>query len=100
MFRMCIIATFIWFASVSAQAAGGGCAVHDAPAGNTHVNINTADAATLAEQLKGVGIRKAEAIVAWRQANGRFSSLQQLDEVKGIGPGILEKNRDRIVFKD
>jgi competence protein ComEA len=61
------------------------------------VNINTADAGTLDRVLVGVGPSKAEAIVAYRKANGAFKSPDQLAAVKGIGLSIVEKNRDRIV---
>ena len=61
------------------------------------VDINTADAATLAAVLDGVGDAKAQAIVAWREENGPFETVDQLAEVKGIGLKTLEKNRDRIV---
>ncbi|HMU66761.1 MAG TPA: ComEA family DNA-binding protein [Cellvibrionaceae bacterium] len=60
------------------------------------VNINTADAATLAAGLNGIGIKKAEAIVAYREQNGKFTSADQLLEVKGIGKATLDKNRDKI----
>src|SRR5690606_10647541 len=59
------------------------------------VNINTADVETLA-QLKGVGSKKAQAIVAWRDANGGFTSIEQLLEVKGIGEATLEANREKL----
>lgn len=59
------------------------------------VNINSADVETLT-QLKGVGEKKAADIVAWREVNGTFTSVEQLLEVRGIGPAILESNRDRI----
>ena len=72
----------------------------DGAAGNGKVNINTADAATLALRLKGVGQAKAEAIVRWRSEKGKFTSLQQLDAVKGFGPALIDSNRDRIVFQD
>lgn len=68
-----------------------------APAG-AQVNINKADAVTIADGLNGVGARKAEAIVAWRTANGPFTSLDQLQEVKGIGPAIVAKNKDLITL--
>ncbi len=60
------------------------------------VDINTADAATLAANLHGVGESKARAIVAHREANGPFKSADQLAAVKGIGLATVEKNRDRI----
>ena len=61
------------------------------------VNINTADAATLAATLNGVGPAKAEAIVAYRTENGPFRSADQLAEVRGIGLATVEKNRDKII---
>ncbi len=63
------------------------------------VNINTADAATLAEVLKGVGQSKAEAIVAYRKEHGAFKSPEQLADVKGIGDKLVQTNHDRIVVK-
>lgn len=63
------------------------------------VNINTADAATLATALKGVGDAKAEAIVAWREQHGPFKAAAQLAEVRGIGDALVEANRDRIVVE-
>jgi competence protein ComEA len=59
------------------------------------ININTADVAALT-QLKGVGAKKAEAIIAWRNAHGKFKTLEQLMDVKGIGEAILAANRDKI----
>ncbi len=69
------------------------------PALATHVNINTADATTLAEMLDGVGDARARAIVEYRAANGPFTSADQLAEVKGIGNSVVEKNRERISVK-
>ena len=59
------------------------------------ININTADAQTLVN-LKGVGPKKADAIIAWRKANGGFKTIEQFTEVKGIGAATLEKNRKNI----
>ena len=69
-----------------------------AAATQIEININQADAETLA-QLKGVGDKKAEAIVAWRDANGPFTSAEQLLEVKGIGQAILAQNKQVIVLE-
>ena len=49
------------------------------------ININTADATTLASILKGVGLKKAEAIVEYRKTYGPFHDIQELAEVSGIG---------------
>ena len=63
------------------------------------VNINTADAKTLATNIKGVGERKAEAIVQYRTQHGPFRSADDLTKVKGIGPQLIEKNRDILLVK-
>ncbi|CEA05608.1 helix-hairpin-helix repeat-containing competence protein ComEA [Pseudomonas saudimassiliensis] len=63
------------------------------------VNINSASAAEIAETLKGIGMAKAEAIVAYRQENGEFESVDQLAVVKGIGPATVENNRERIALQ-
>ncbi len=62
------------------------------PAPNEVVNLNTATVQQL-DALPGVGPVTAAAIVAWRDANGKFSSVDQLAEVDGIGPARLEKLR-------
>ncbi|MDH2290624.1 helix-hairpin-helix domain-containing protein [Cobetia marina] len=54
------------------------------------MNINTATPEQLT-QLKGIGDKKAQAIVAWRKANGPFTSVDQLAEVKGISANTLER---------
>ncbi|MBD8491444.1 helix-hairpin-helix domain-containing protein [Pseudomonas syringae] len=59
-------------------------------------NINTADAESLQKNLSGIGANKAAAIVAYREANGNFTSVDELLEVKGIGKTLLDRNRDRI----
>lgn len=64
----------------------------------TTININTASADLIAASLKGIGLKKAEAIVEWRSVNGEFTSIEQLVEVKGIGEKTVEKNASRIVL--
>lgn len=60
------------------------------------VNINTADAQTLAQKLKGIGIKKAEAIVSYRESFGLFTHIDELAEVKGIGKKTIEINSGAI----
>ena len=62
------------------------------------VNINTADAQTIADNLNGIGLKKAEAIIVWRSEHGNFKDLANLENVKGIGHKTLEKNKDDIQF--
>ena len=61
------------------------------------VDINRADAATLARVLYGVGPNKARAIVEYRRKHGPFRRPEDLARVKGIGRKTVERNRDRIV---
>ena len=60
------------------------------------VNVNSADAAQIAKELKGVGLAKAQAIVSYRDKNGPFKSADDLRKVKGFGPKMLERNRANI----
>jgi len=60
------------------------------------VNVNTADAATIAAELKGVGLSKAKAIVEYRKKHGPFRSAEDLTLVKGIGERTLELNKSDI----
>ena len=60
------------------------------------ININTANAEELAAELKGVGLSKAKAIVAYREQHGLFSSPDELSGVKGIGLRTIDMNRDSI----
>jgi len=64
------------------------------------VDINTADASTLARELDGIGLARAQAIVEYRQRNGKFSSIDEVLNVKGIGPQVLEKNRANLKLRD
>ena len=63
------------------------------------VNVNTADADAIQGELKGVGLQKAQAIVAYREANGSFKSADELANVKGIGLKTIEKNRANILLE-
>ena len=60
------------------------------------VNVNTADAATIAAELKGVGLSKAKAIVEYRKKHGPFRSAEDLTLVKGIGERTLDLNKSDI----
>jgi competence protein ComEA len=54
------------------------------------VNINTATQSEL-ESVKGLGPAKAQAIISYREANGGFKSLDELDKVKGFGKTSVDK---------
>ena len=64
------------------------------------VNINTADAMTLAAELTGVEPALAQAIVKDRAEHGKFDTPDALTRVKGIGQKIVEQNRANILVTD
>lgn len=61
------------------------------------VDINSADAVTIARELNGVGESKARAIVEYREKYGRFATADDLMKVSGVGPQILRLNRENIL---
>ncbi len=63
------------------------------------VNINHADAPTIARILDGVGMSRAEAIVSFRDEYGEFASLEELLLVNGVGEVTLRNNEARISFE-
>ena len=62
------------------------------------VNVNSADAVTLARELKGVGLKRAQAIVDYRAKHGPFKSADELALVKGLGRKAIDNNRADIRF--
>lgn len=76
------------------------CELPSTKAKSESININTASLEELSSKLKGIGKAKAAAIIEWRETNGKFQSLEDVDEVKGIGSATLEKNKALIRFED
>ena len=64
------------------------------------VDVNTASVQVLAEAIHGVGLKRAQAIVQYREQHGAFSSVDQLAQVRGISVNIVERNRDRLTAGD
>ncbi|MBU2711396.1 ComEA family DNA-binding protein [Zooshikella sp. WH53] len=62
------------------------------------ININTATVEQIADVLVGVGPSKAQAIVDYREEFGAFGSLDEVEQVKGIGKKTLDKNKEKISF--
>lgn len=98
-FKACVIgASLLVFPPGYAAVSAGDTAATSSQQAVRSVNINTADAATLADGLKGVGLKKAEAIVAYRNEHGPFKSVDELVNVKGIGEKSLEKLRPLVAL--
>ncbi|HSR63598.1 MAG TPA: ComEA family DNA-binding protein [Gammaproteobacteria bacterium] len=63
------------------------------------ININTADKATLTS-IKGVGEKRAEAIIEYRNEYGPFESVDELASVSGVGQSTVDTNRDILSVSD
>ena len=61
------------------------------------VNINEAGVDELCS-LNGIGVIKANAIIAYRESNGEFKNIEEIKNVKGIGDAIYEKIKERITI--
>ena len=61
------------------------------------VDINSADASTLASAITGVGESKAAAIVEYRDTHGPFASVDELSKVKGVGMKTVDKSRNKLM---
>lgn len=64
------------------------------------VNINEADAETISNALSGIGAKKAEAIVQYRTEHGDFKTMQDLENVSGIGEKTIKANEKDILFSN
>lgn len=71
--------------------------VNNSAATISMIKLNSASLVELRE-LSGVGEKKAAAIVDYRQKNGGFKTVDELRNVKGIGPKLLEKNKARLAL--
>ena len=63
------------------------------------VNVNSASVEEISENLNGVGLSKAALIVEYREANGPFTHIDELVNVKGIGIRTIDKNKDLILLQ-
>lgn len=74
-------------------------AENENPQNQQVLNINSANAEDISKALKGVGIKKAQAIVDYRESYGDFHNVDELTSVKGIGKSTLAKNVHLIVLE-
>ena len=100
--RFAIVAGLVAFGSLAPWSAAAAPPSHPGAAASAPdaaaVNINTADVKELMK-LEGVGRRVAEKIVEYRDTHGPFKKPEELRKVEGVGNGLWERNRTRIVIK-
>ncbi|WP_338021718.1 ComEA family DNA-binding protein [Alkalimarinus coralli] len=95
-----LIATFsLSFLPVQHAVAASDSQPHAVSIETGKININSADAHTLASSIKGIGLKKAQAIVDYREAYGPFSNIQDLTSVSGIGDKTVAKNASLLTVK-
>lgn len=82
LFHAIFVSLFIVLASLTAQA--------------DPVDINSANAMVISKTLKGIGLKKAQAIVAYREKNGKFKTIEDLAKVKGIGKKTVALNKENL----
>ena len=83
---------------VASEKSNHAAAVSATVGSDAKVNINTATVKELMA-LKGIGHKVAERIVAYRETHGQFKKAEDLRKVEGVGQGLWERNRERIVTK-
>lgn len=66
--------------------------------GGTKVSINSASAEELAQAMNGVGIKKAQAIVSYREEYGPFKTVDDLKQVPGMGNSLVERNLSHLTL--
>ena len=91
---MILIPTREQWETQTADTPTAGKASQDAAA-DGRVNINTADVQTLMT-ISGIGTAKAESIIAYRNEKGAFTSVEQIQNVTGIGDKLFQKIKDKI----
>lgn len=84
-------------ASTSTSASSSAASASSGPASGDLVNLNTATASDL-QKLNGIGEKKAEQIIAYRQEKGSFKSIDELKEVSGIGDKTFAAIKDQLTI--
>ena len=99
--RLGTAAALAMFLAAGLLGGAGAVQAQDPPAAAQagQVNINKADADTLASALRGIGSARAMEIVRYRETYGPFTSVDELAEVKGIGKATLDDNRAVITLE-
>jgi competence protein ComEA len=60
------------------------------------IDLNKADVSSLIGSIKGIGKKRAEAIIAYRDSHQGFKSIEELAEVKGLGQRFVKTNHEKL----
>ncbi|MCX8597780.1 MULTISPECIES: ComEA family DNA-binding protein [unclassified Gilliamella] len=93
---LCLLFSSLLFSTVSFADSKADVTIKEAQI--VQVNINTATAEELSKVLTGIGMSKAKKIIEYREKFGPFVSIEQLQEVSGIGQATLDKNIGKITL--
>jgi competence protein ComEA len=66
--------------------------INSPPITQKTIDLNKANVAELTQSIKGIGKKRAQAIVAYREAHGRFKSIAELANVKGLGETFVQRH--------
>ena len=94
-----ILITLLFALSTSQPLMAKNASVEPGVVQMTSVNLNKAGAKEIAKALKGIGMKKAKAIVAYREKHGEFKAVEELASVKGIGVATIAKIHNHILLK-
>ncbi|QFS61599.1 ComEA family DNA-binding protein [Pantoea dispersa] len=86
----------LWISELAAESPSETQATQVSTPQPEQVSINQATAEQLAAAMNGIGLKKAQAIVSYREQYGPFSAIEQLKEVPGIGSALVERNSARL----
>ena len=83
-------------AVTTAQAEKPSVQTEKPPNENHKIDLNKADLSALTGSFKGIGKKKAENILAYRDSHQGFKSIEELAEVRGLGQHFVETNREKL----
>ncbi|WP_215786418.1 ComEA family DNA-binding protein [Pantoea dispersa] len=86
----------LWTSGLAAESPSETQATQVSTPQQEQVSINQATTEQLAAAMNGIGLKKAQAIVSYREQYGPFSAIEQLKEVPGIGSALVERNSARL----
>jgi|GEM_PF-1229822 len=66
------------------------------PQQTPQINLNTADVNVLSKSIKGIGVKRAEEIIKYRESHGNFKSIDDLSQVPGLGKNFVNTHNEQL----